>query len=103
MSVFRKWYLLLRISWVRLAASFIFVLAVIMFYPATWTAAERISSSRGYLAGLGARLADPILWKRTLIVGLALVVLQAVFILCVYSFLDLIGRNKRLDQKDQSH
>jgi hypothetical protein len=70
-----------------------------MFYPAAWTTAERVSARQGYLAGLGARLADPVLWKRTLVGGFALVLLQAVFLLLVYYFAALVGQRDRLSEK----
>jgi hypothetical protein len=98
MRVLRTWYLLLGRSWLRLAAGFLFLLALMMFYPAAWTPAERIAAKQGYLAGLAARLADPVLWKRTLIGGFAFVVLQSVFLLFGY-YAALVGQRARSGKK----
>jgi hypothetical protein len=86
MNVLRTWYLLLKTSWTRAVAALLLLLFVFMFFPAGWTATERIAAKTAYWDGFAARLGDPIFWGKALISLAAFSVLQAVFALFAYYF-----------------
>jgi len=73
---FRTWRSRLT-SWRRVCA-FVFLMPVVlvMFYPwAGRTSVEHTAAVAGYVQGLLARLADPVLWQRSVISGICLLVL----------------------------
>jgi hypothetical protein len=101
--MFRKWYLPLRASWSRIVAGSLLLVLVFLFYPWSRTPAEQMAARRGYLEGLAARIDDPILWERIVIGGLAVALLQALFLICGYYFFDLVGRTKRAPHTGHSN
>jgi len=77
----------------------LFLLIVIMFFPAGWTTAEQTAAKQGYLVGLTARLSDPILWKRALVGCAAFVCLMAILAPAFYYLsVALRPRGTRLDR-----
>jgi len=69
MNVLRTWYLLLRATWVRHVFGLLFLFLGFIFYPAVWSESEQAARGAGYVAGLIARLTDPVFWRK-LTVGL---------------------------------
>jgi hypothetical protein len=84
MKIFRTWYLLLFVSWRRILAGSLLFGFVLVFYPWGRTPAEQMAARHGYLDGFAARINDSVLWERTVIGGLAVALLKALFLICGY-------------------
>lgn len=84
MDIGRRWFCWIRTVRWQLAASFMVITLLPIVYSWGRTADERFAAKKGYLAGLAARCSDLVLWRRAVVAGVVLLVLQSAFGFLIY-------------------